>query len=247
MKKQVRAFVENVLARFQLELTLIPKLPPEYEATYRKVRPYTMTSRRRVFTLIDAVEHVVRHQLPGDFIECGVWKGGSSLAAALTFARLSDLSRDFYLFDTFEGMSAPTEKDGVEAQEGYTATLDPKKGSTWCRSPLEEVREVLKLAEYPTEKIHFIQGKVEETLPGAAPEQIAILRLDTDWYESTKHELNTLYPRLIPGGVLLLDDYGFWQGARQAVDEYLAEHKIDAFLHRIDETGAILIKPGSSR
>jgi len=91
--------------------------------------------------------------------------------------------------------------------------------------------------------VHLVKGKVEETLPHAAPSRISILRLDTDWYESTLHELVTLYPRLSPGGVLIVDDYGFWAGARKAVDEFFAANNIAAFLHRIDESGIILVKP----
>ena len=243
MKKHVRALVENVLFHFGAELALVPSYPSEYEATYRAVRPFTMTSRRRVYALIDAVDHVVKRKIPGDFVECGVWKGGSSLAAAMAFSARKDRDRDFYLFDTFEGMTSPTERDGAAAIKGYDATLTKDKTSSWCHSPIDEVREVIARAGYPQERIHLVKGPVEDTLPGAAPSGISLLRLDTDWYESTRHELVTLYPRLAPGGILIFDDYGFWAGARKAVDEFLTEQKISAFLHRIDESGAMLIKP----
>jgi hypothetical protein len=96
---------------------------------------------------------------------------------------------------------------------------------------------------YPEERIHFVPGRVEETLPQNAPKDIALLRLDTDWYASTKHELQHLYPRLVPGGVLIVDDYGYWQGARQAVDEYLSENGLALLLNRIDHTARIAVKP----
>jgi O-methyltransferase len=96
---------------------------------------------------------------------------------------------------------------------------------------------------YPEEQIHFVEGPVEETVPGSAPAELALLRLDTDWYESTKHELEHLYPRLARGGVLILDDYGYWQGARRAVDEYLAGLDSPLLLNRIDHTARIALKP----
>lgn len=242
MKKFIRSSVEDVLYRFGLELSLIPPCPPEYEATFRAVRPFTMTSRRRVYALIDAVNHIVKNDIPGAFVECGVWKGGSSLAAAMAFQSRGQSDRDLYLYDTFEGMTEPTQADGSAALKGYQASLDANQTSNWCRSPIDEVRSAVTRSKYPSDRIHLIKGKVEDTLPEHAPGQIALLRLDTDWYESTRHELVTLYPRLMPGGVMILDDYGFWEGARKAVDEFLDEQKISSFLHRIDESGAMLIK-----
>ena len=94
----------------------------------------------------------------------------------------------------------------------------------------------------PTPGVEFVQGRVENTLPAAAPPEIAVLRLDTDWYESTRHELEHLYPRLVDGGVLIVDDYGYWQGARQAVDEYFGETGEAILLNRIDDTGRIAVK-----
>jgi len=109
-----------------------------------------------------------------------------------------------------------------------------------CYSPLEEVKRNMEATGYPPAQISYIKGKVEDTLPAEAPAQIAVLRLDTDWYESTRHELVHLYPRLSPGGVLIIDDYGYWTGARKAVDEYFRD---SLFLGRIDDTGRIAIKP----
>jgi O-methyltransferase len=83
---------------------------------------------------------------------------------------------------------------------------------------------------------------VEDTIPASVPEQIALLRLDTDWYESTKCELEILFPRLVKGGVIIIDDYGCWQGARKAVDEYFNKNNIAILLNRMDDTGRIGIK-----
>ena len=95
---------------------------------------------------------------------------------------------------------------------------------------------------YDKSKIHLVKGKVEETIPKTLPERIALLRLDTDWYASTKHEMLHLFPRLVPGGVLILDDYGSWLGARKAVDEYIAENKVKIFLCRVDNSGRVAVK-----
>jgi hypothetical protein len=113
----------------------------------------------------------------------------------------------------------------------------------WAIATIDEVREAVLSVGYPRERIHFVEGPVEETLPSQAPNEIALLRLDTDWYSSTKHELVHLYPCLAKGGVLILDDYGYWQGARRAVDEYLAEEDVPLLLNRIDNTARIAVRP----
>ncbi len=208
-----------------------------------KVTAYTMTTPDRVAALCLAIEYVSRRKISGDIVECGVWKGGSSMAAAWSLLRGNDTSRTLHLFDTFEGMPPPTEldrhNDGAAAAEILAA--HDRNSNYWAYSPLDEVKTNLRLTGYPTEKIRFIQGKVEDTIPAASPERIAVLRLDTDWYESTKHELEHLYPLLSEGGVLIIDDYGFWQGARRAVDEYFADRQ-PILLNRIDQTGRIAIK-----
>ena len=100
----------------------------------------------------------------------------------------------------------------------------------------------MKRSKYNPKLIHYVKGKVETTIPEQAPKQISLLRLDTDWYASTKHELENLFPRLSPGGILIIDDYGDWQGARKAVDEYVANHAPSLFLSRLDYTGRISVK-----
>ncbi len=219
---------------------------PAIAQTVREVLPFTMTSPARVAALCEAVEYVVRNRVPGGIVECGVWKGGSMMAVARTLVRLGDPGRELYLFDTFEGMTAPTEKDIAITGESAAQLMaredrrDPR--SVWCVSPLEEVRQAVLGTGYDAAKVHFVKGRVEDTLPGRAPERIALLRLDTDWYESTRHEMEHLFPRLARGGVLIVDDYGHWGGARQAVDEYLGAHRVPLLLHRIDYTGRCAVK-----
>jgi len=208
-----------------------------------KVAPFTMTSPERVAALCMAMDYVSKRAIPGDFVECGVWRGGSSMAAAWSLLRNDGSHRTLHLYDTFEGMPPPTDLDrrfdGIAASQ-ILAGSDPTS-MYWARSSLEDVRRNVALTGYPHDKINYIPGKVEETIPHKAPKQIAVLRLDTDWYESTKHELEHLYPRLSEGGVLIIDDYGHWQGARRAVDEYFTTER-PILLNRIDDTGRISIK-----
>jgi hypothetical protein len=211
--------------------------------TIKQVRGDTQTSVERIAALCHAVEYVTRYAIPGAIVECGVWRGGSMSAVAHTLARCGDVTRDLYLFDTFEGLPEPGEHDvrhdGASAEKLLGRERKEDTYSMWCRSPLEVVRGVMGATGYPAERVHFVVGKVEDTLPECAPQHIAILRLDTDWYESTRHELEHLFPRLVPGGVLIVDDYGHWQGARRAVDEYFLNHPTPMLLNRIDYTGRI--------
>jgi len=223
-----------------------PDFEPAHLDTLNVVRPYTMTSPERVHALIEAVKYVTRSRVPGAIVECGVWRGGSMMAAARTLLSLGSSERDLYLFDTFEGMSPPSEHDvdmgGQRAGAMLATQSKTDAGSYWCYASLEDVRGALAQVGYPAERVHYVKGKVEETVPAQAPQQIALLRLDTDWYESTQHELRHLFPRLARGGVIIIDDYGHWRGARQAVDEYIAQNQIPLFLHRIDYTGRIGVK-----
>ena len=216
-----------------------------------RVRPFTMTSDERLQALIDAVRYCVRRGIHGAFAECGVWRGGSVLAMVLTLQEEGDEAREIHLFDTFEGMTAPTEHD--------VSALDPPALETWQAAQEgeerpwselfhheiygeEQVRETLLATGYPSANLKLVRGPVEDTLPRHAPAELALLRLDTDWYESTRHELQHLYPRLAAGGVLIIDDYGHWDGARRAVDEYFERQAAPLLLNRIDYTGRIAVK-----
>jgi hypothetical protein len=211
-----------------------------------RVAPYTMTTPARIFALARGVEYVAGRRLPGAIVECGVWRGGSMMAAALTLLRLGITDRELYLFDTFEGMTEPGEEDVKHTGERAADVMaqSSRDSNYWAIAPLEQVREAVLGVGYPEERIHFVKGPVEETLPEHAPDEIALLRLDTDWYGSTKHELEHLYPRLANGGVLILDDYGYWGGVRKAVDEYLAANDLRLLLNRIDYTARLAVKSG---
>ncbi|GAA4203629.1 TylF/MycF/NovP-related O-methyltransferase [Actinocatenispora rupis] len=211
----------------------------------RAVKGYTMTSPEKLHGLIAAVRYVHNHDVPGDVVECGVWRGGSMQAVARTFDSFGDHTRDLYLFDTFEGMPPPSEKD-VRVRDGKAADdlLAVAADDSWVKAAatLEDVRDGMSKVPYPKEKVHYVQGMVEDTIPQEAPEQISILRLDTDWYASTKHELEHLYPRLVSGGVLIIDDYGYWDGSREATEEFLAKSGAKLLLVRCG-SGRIAVKP----
>lgn len=173
------------------------------------------------------------------------------MAAARRLVQNNDTTRTLWLYDTFDGMSEPGNTDidhaGNDAAELLAEQDKQDTSSIWCWSPLEEVRDNVAATGYPIAHTRFVQGKVEETIPASLPDRISLLRLDTDWYESTKHELEHLFPRLSVGGVLIIDDYGHWKGCRQAVDEYFAKHNISIFLNRIDYTGRMAIKTEDAR
>ena len=212
--------------------------------------PLSLIGPARMLSLIDAVRHCARRGLPGALAECGVWKGGAVLAMLLTLQQEGVTDRDVYLFDTFEGMTEPSPEDtsafeapaletwraaGAAGRRAWEEFFDP---ATFGE---DQVRETLETSGYPPERLHLVRGRVEDTIPGRAPEELALLRLDTDWYESTRHELVHLWPRLVDGGVLIVDDYGHWDGARRAVEEYFAGRDAP-LLHRVDYTGRIAIK-----
>jgi predicted O-methyltransferase YrrM len=225
-----------------------PKIPlsDKERQTLCKASKYTMTSLERQLALIEAINYIVERNLEGSIVECGVWRGGSSMLIAIELSNKGSTNRDLYLCDTFQGMTEPTDKD--QTQDGVYARQhlaeDPnKEGLNWCVASLGDVQNNMKSTGYPSERIHYIEGPVEETIPSQIPDgPIALLRLDTDWYESTKHELEQLFHRVVEGGIIIIDDYGHWRGAQQATDEFLSKQNKRYFLHRIDYTGRLIIK-----
>lgn len=207
-------------------------------------------SPEAIVTLIRSVDHVTRRRVPGAFVECGVYMGGNIevMIRALQHQGIGD--RDIWLYDTFAGMPKPTDRDddslgGVakSSWEAHRTEADGDKGSNWMKAGVEVVRERIAPLGYPDDRLRFVKGMVEDTIPHAMPKQIAILRLDTDFYSSTKHELRHLYPLLSPGGVLIIDDYGAFPGSRHATDEYIQEQGIGLFLHRVDAHVRLAVKP----
>ena len=255
MRKRIGSGVNSVLSLVGLRLSGVNKNKdtlgdndPRFEEIYERCRTESMTSRERMYGLYKTVEYVHNAKLEGDIVECGVWRGGSSMVSALTLALHNDTDREIYLYDTFTGMSEPTSIDQkVGADHEQTAELWMKRNrddhNEWAYAALNVVQNNMATTNYPAERIHYVQGKVEETIPDTRPDRIAVLRLDTDWYESTYHELVHLFPKLVSGGVLIIDDYGHWQGAKEATDQYFREQELTLLLNRIDYTCRIAVKP----
>lgn len=226
--------------------TLPADISGEDRSIVEQIAPFTMTSLERQITLIQSVRYLARHGIRGCIVECGVWRGGSAMAVALTLIDEGDTSRDLYLYDTFEGMPPPTEID--RTVDGTLARThldrDPgKAGLVWAVAGIDDVRRNMGSTGYPGARVKYVKGPIESTVPAQSPPgPIALLRLDTDWYESTKHELENLFPLLCKDGILIVDDYGHWEGARKAVDEYFAALGRPYYLHRIDYTGRLLVK-----
>ena len=241
------------VSRLSSQGTQLPvEASAEDAALIGSLRPYTMTSAERLWSLVNAVRYVIDEGIPGDFVECGVWRGGSVMAMAKTLTALGVTDRRVWLYDTYAGMTAPTTED-VEAATGATAagllaTTDIGDGNNvWCVAGRADVEANVRSTGYPFEQFTFVEGDVAVTLNEAAPAHVALLRLDTDWYESTRVGLEMLYPRLSVGGVCILDDYGHWQGARKAVDDYFTANSPRPYMHPIDYSGRVFIKPASHR
>src|SRR6185312_5472818 len=204
----LKDFIRKIASGYGYDLVkpdkrlVVNGLPADFDTatvdTYNKVKQYTMTTPERIASLCNAVNYLVKNDIKGDIVECGVWRGGSTMAAIDTLIKAGDTNRQVYLYDTFEGMSEPTEFDkvftGTTADELLNSTEKEDPTSVWCFSALEEVQKNVGGLKYPQELVHYVKGKVEETIPGTIPSKIALLRLDTDWYESTAHELKHLYP-----------------------------------------------------
>jgi O-methyltransferase len=227
-------------------LAVYPDFAPEFVDAYAAAVAFTMTSPERMYALWLATRQVASNGVPGAFVECGVWRGGSTMVAALALRAMGDTSRELWLYDTFSGMPAPADADvdfmGRAAADHLAGAAGDRGDLVVAHASLNEVRANLAATGYPGNRIRFVPGLVEDTIPAEAPKQIALLRLDTDWESSTRHELEHLWPRLEVGGVLIIDDYGHWAGARAAVDAFFAPRDDRPLLVRVDYTGRIAVR-----
>lgn len=235
----------KLIRKSRLELVNFADLEQDknFWKLYEKIKAFSLVPAERCYALYQSVHYILQNNIPGDFVECGVWKGGSAMLMAECLLQAGVRDRKLWLYDTFEGMSKPGAEDGQEEHAQWERGRVNDITNTMCLASLDEVRANMMRTGYPAEKVVYVKGKVEDTIPGQLPSSIALLRLDTDWYASTKHELEHLYPLVSQKGILIVDDYGAWQGARKATDEYF--HSIPhTFLHRIDYTGRLIIKAG---
>jgi len=205
----------------------------EFAQLYRTVRPYTMCGDARLRGLYRAIRHVVAHDVPGDIVECGAARGGSAALMGLAL-KAAGSGRPLWVLDTFEGMPPPTSDD----PDWKIASLYTGK----VRGDLREVQALFQRLGI-ADRCKLVKGLFAETLSKCDAESIAVLHLDCDWYESVKVCIDHLYDRVSRGGIIQIDDYGHWQGARKAVDEFLRRRSINVGLQRLDYTGRQLIKP----
>jgi O-methyltransferase len=251
VKKTLRRYgYELTRAQPHPEVALVDReFPVDFDAStiemIRSVDGFTMTGPEKLFALRSAVKYITANKIPGDFVECGVWMGGSMMAAARTLLEAGDTERQLYLFDTFEGMPKPTKEDVDWAGENMLERWNAEHRNRLnrdARASEKQVSSAMATVGYDMSLVHLVKGMVEDTIPLNAPEEIALLRLDTDYYASTLHELVHLYPRLVKGGVLIIDDYGHFKGAEQAVTEYFADLGDHVFLHRLDYSARLVVK-----
>lgn len=221
---------------------------PDFWHAWDQCKDFTLTSPVLGFALWSACRYVGAASIPGAVVECGVWRGGSMMLAALTLLEIGQ-PRNLYLYDTFDWRWGDTHPmDGfihARPQHESGSTADDLRGEVEQLSSgvsADTIRERIVSLGYPAEKVICVPGLVQKTLPAMLPDQIALLRLDTDYYDSTRHELVHLYPQLSVGGVLFLDDYGKLAGATQAVDDYLADSGTTILLNRVDVQGRVGVK-----
>jgi hypothetical protein len=252
----LKQMAQSVLNRVGVKL--VSKNSPEFSdipvgveegflEVHRRCRPHTLSSAAAMYGLYKAVQYIVTNDIPGDIAECGVFCGGSIMVCAMALLEFGDRSRRLYLYDTFEGMTEPTARDVDVHGKSPTDHLKVwglSNMQQMARATLDQVKTNLRTTGYPEDQFIFVKGRVEDTIPQTAAAQLALLRLDTDWHASTSHELRNLFPRLSPRGVLIVDDYGFWRGSREACDEYFNENKVPILLTRMGRGGEVIgVKP----
>jgi predicted O-methyltransferase YrrM len=227
----------QVVRREATELDVPLLTSQQDQQIIRSVRPDTMLSNAQLAFLLRGISHLTSHQIPGDIVECGVWRGGASALMARKLFELSETHRNIWLYDTFVGMTEPSTEDHSflyrESAEALLAS-NSKSSHVWAVSSRAHVAQVMKRSQYPEERIRLVEGDVCQTLMEQKPTKIALLRLDTDWYESTKIELHELVPLLSPGAIVTIDDYGYWAGSRQATEEYFLANPPRPLIEFID-------------
>jgi O-methyltransferase len=216
-----------------------------------KILSHTMVGYERLITLYQQAVFCEHNDIAGSFVECGTWKGGAVGLMALANLKHGSKRRELHLFDSFEGVPEPD-----AAVDGQSALEDARQvgGGTGGKlvpiplsvGTLEANKELLEQTiGYDASRLRYHKGWFQDTLPAQADTvgNIAILRLDCDWYASTKICLDYLYDKVLPGGFVIIDDYGNYEGCRKAVDEFLQARGNKAYLNHIDATGRYLIKP----
>lgn len=221
---QARRYVRETLAWISLT---------EFDATFRRIRSISMVSHARLHSLHESVRYVVRNNIPGDIVECGVARGGSAAVMALALQCLR-AQRRMWLFDTFSGLPEPTAADPDYAiARNYTGLYG---------TAADEIRASFVRLGIATDNIEFVPGLFQQTLASSRVSQIAVLHVDGDWYESVKTTMEAFYDRVSPLGIIQFDDYGHWLGANKAINEFMSQRAIKVPLEYIDFSGRRMIK-----
>jgi len=239
MKKKIKLFLKKLgykISKINDDFKIVEKNNFENDLI-KKIRKFTLTNEQRIWLLIQAFKTIYNNKIEGEIVECGVWKGGNLIILG-ELCKKYNLNKEIIAYDTFEGMTQPTEEDvnfynksALKNMNKYQNNKDDIH-SFWAINSLENTKEnITNNTTY--KKFKFIKGDVVKTLDikENLPKKISLLRLDTDFFESTKKELEVLYPLLENGGVLIIDDYGDWKGCRKAVDEYFKNKRVDFFMN----------------
>jgi hypothetical protein len=246
LKEELRLFPGHTEAAAFLQplVAIVPTAPLQnYESEFAEllqaVRPYTMLSEARLHSLYQRAKTVCQRNIPGNFAECGVAAGGSSALLAAVISRHSSSPRRLYSFDTFEGMPPATLEDTHQGQHAENSGW----GTGTCAAPEQSLMEACRRLGVE-QIVHPVKGLFSETLPRTreAIGPIALLHVDGDWYSSTRDVLLNLYDQVVDGGFIQIDDYGYWDGCRRAVEEFQKERGFTFHLQTIDETGVWLAK-----
>jgi|LakMenE01Jun11ns_1017448.scaffolds.fasta_scaffold9741419_1 hypothetical protein len=208
---------------------------------FLECRDRTMTSPNSISNLISAVDYLDAEKIEGAFVECGVWRGGSTLAFCLATLSMDLSRREVFLYDTFEGFTETSSED-FQITDGRSASdLFNIDKNYICSASLRDVKDGIEKSGYPSHLINYVVGDVLQTIPKTLPKSIALLRLDTDYFDSTLHELQHLFPLVSSGGVVIIDDYDHWNGSRKACDEYFKSKNENVLLMRM-ESGRMFVK-----
>ena len=255
----IKNLIKKILEKFSYEIKKIKKNnillfnskeTNNFEEYYQICRKESLNvSKERFVSLYQSINYIYKNDIKGDFVECGVFMGGSAMMisfASKEFEKIDIPIKNLWLYDTFEGMANPTIYDENILNEKAINELKNKKKKEnlkdiWAYSSIDYVKQNITKTHIKPERVKYIKGLVEETLIKNKPKKISLLRLDTDFYESTKKELEELYPLLERGGILIIDDYGHWKGCKKAVDEYFKDKK-NIFFQQIDYSGLIGVK-----
>jgi hypothetical protein len=245
MKRQLKSLITKILKKFGLilskDIPSIVEITEKEKSIIKNAKKYSMTTEIRMWSLINSLKKIVNEKIDGDIVECGIWRGGNIILINKILEE-QKIHKKIYCYDTFEGMDIADNVD-KELSSGQSASKIIESDDYYkCKSSLDDTKKIISQNVEDTKDIIFIKGKVEDTLmvKKNLPKKISICRLDTDYYSSTKIELEILYPLIEPGGILIIDDYGHWSGCKKAVDEYFKDKYV--MKHFVDYACRLIIK-----